>query len=117
MNSFRRNEYGSSPPTRGDSSSYSSRGIHGRWESRSSGRSDKESDSQSDWDSGKALDKSLCCYWYNSSVQTYFFRGFIYFLFCFVLFYVRLKLCLEFFFFLCGIIRVSPEELLLVVNI
>lgn len=51
LNSFRRNEYGSSPPTRGDSSSYSSRGIHGRWESRSSGRSDKESDSQSDWDS------------------------------------------------------------------
>lgn len=48
-NSFRRNEYGSSPPTRGDSNSYS-RGVHGRWESRSSTRSDKDSDSQSDWD-------------------------------------------------------------------
>ncbi|KAK9279611.1 hypothetical protein L1049_013290 [Liquidambar formosana] len=42
---FRRNEYGSSPPTRGDSNNYS-RGIHGRWESRS-----RDSDSQSDWDS------------------------------------------------------------------
>ncbi|RVX10084.1 hypothetical protein CK203_012869 [Vitis vinifera] len=50
---LRRNEYGSSPPTRGDSSN-SSRGIHGRWESRSSGRSEKDSDSQSDWDSGMA---------------------------------------------------------------
>ncbi|KAF2291164.1 hypothetical protein GH714_020449 [Hevea brasiliensis] len=28
-----------------------SRGIHGRWDSRSSGRSDRDSDSQSDWDS------------------------------------------------------------------
>lgn len=52
LNSFRRNEYGSSPPTRGDSTGYN-RGIQGRWESRSSGRSDRESDSQSDWDSGK----------------------------------------------------------------
>ncbi|KAK2650212.1 hypothetical protein Ddye_017701 [Dipteronia dyeriana] len=50
MHSFRRNEYGSSPPTRGESGNYS-RGIHGRWDSRSSGRSDKDSDSQSDWDS------------------------------------------------------------------
>ncbi|KAA8516089.1 hypothetical protein F0562_019268 [Nyssa sinensis] len=48
--SFRRSEYGSSPPTRGDSSSYS-RGIYGRWENRSSGRGDRDSDSQSDWDS------------------------------------------------------------------
>ena len=53
LNSFRRNnDHGSSPPTRGDSTSYN-RGIHGRWESRSSGRSDRESDSQSEWDSGK----------------------------------------------------------------
>lgn len=51
MHSFRRNEYGSSPPTRGDTNSFS-RGIHGKWESRSSGRSDKDSDSQSEWDSG-----------------------------------------------------------------
>lgn len=51
--SFRRNEYGSSPPTRGDVANYS-RGTHGRWDSRSSGRSDRDSDSQSDWDSGKA---------------------------------------------------------------
>ncbi|KAL9385400.1 hypothetical protein Peur_022410 [Populus x canadensis] len=48
--SFRRNDYSSSPPTRGDSSNFS-RGIHGRWDSRSSGRSDRDSDSQSDWDS------------------------------------------------------------------
>ncbi|XWS35825.1 hypothetical protein CRYUN_Cryun20dG0029200 [Craigia yunnanensis] len=50
LSGYRRNEYSSSPPTRGDSGNYS-RGIHGRWESRSSGRSDKDSDSQSDWDS------------------------------------------------------------------
>ncbi|KAF8033290.1 hypothetical protein BT93_D2022 [Corymbia citriodora subsp. variegata] len=50
LQGFRRNEYGSSPPTRGDVSNYS-RGIHGRWDSRSSGWSDKDSDSQSDWDS------------------------------------------------------------------
>ncbi|KAH7513076.1 hypothetical protein FEM48_Zijuj12G0158100 [Ziziphus jujuba var. spinosa] len=50
LNSFRRSEYGSSPPTRGDLLSFS-RGVHGRWESRSSGRSDKDSDSQSEWDS------------------------------------------------------------------
>ncbi|KAK7295135.1 hypothetical protein RJT34_18039 [Clitoria ternatea] len=48
MHNFRRNEYGSSPPTRGDSFS---RAIHGKWETRSSGRSDKDSDSQSDLDS------------------------------------------------------------------
>ncbi|KAJ4832409.1 hypothetical protein Tsubulata_031410 [Turnera subulata] len=47
---FRRNEYGSSPPTRGDASNYS-RCIQGRWDSRSSGRSDRDSDSQSDRDS------------------------------------------------------------------
>uniref|UniRef100_A0A803NXD3 Uncharacterized protein n=1 Tax=Cannabis sativa TaxID=3483 RepID=A0A803NXD3_CANSA len=50
LNSFRRNEFGSSPPTKGDSTGYN-RGVQGRWESRSSGRSDKDSDSQSDWDS------------------------------------------------------------------
>ncbi|KAL6128656.1 hypothetical protein ACLB2K_072011 [Fragaria x ananassa] len=49
-NSFRRNDYGSSPPTRGDAASYS-RPLHGRWESRSSGRGDKDSDTQSDKDS------------------------------------------------------------------
>ncbi|TKY65401.1 hypothetical protein E2542_SST08259 [Spatholobus suberectus] len=48
MHSFRRNEYGSSPPTKGDSFS---RGVHGKWETRSSGRSDRDSDSQSEWDS------------------------------------------------------------------
>ncbi|KAJ7951186.1 Serine-rich adhesin for platelets like [Quillaja saponaria] len=47
---FRRSEYGTSPPTGGDMTGYS-RGIHGRWETRSSGRSDKDSDSHSDWDS------------------------------------------------------------------
>uniref|UniRef100_A0A5B7A9G5 Uncharacterized protein n=1 Tax=Davidia involucrata TaxID=16924 RepID=A0A5B7A9G5_DAVIN len=50
LQSFRRSEYGSSPPTRGDSSNYS-RATYGRWENRSSGRSDRDSDSQSDWDS------------------------------------------------------------------
>ncbi|KAJ6729526.1 CHORISMATE SYNTHASE [Salix viminalis] len=48
--SSRRNDYSSSPPTRGDSGNFF-RGTHGRWDSRSSGRSDRESDSQSDWDS------------------------------------------------------------------
>ncbi|KAK8693556.1 hypothetical protein V6N13_071134 [Hibiscus sabdariffa] len=47
---YRRNEYSSSPPTRGESGNYS-RGIHGRWDSRSSGKSDRDSDTQSDWDS------------------------------------------------------------------
>ncbi|XP_047150508.1 uncharacterized protein LOC124822539 isoform X2 [Vigna umbellata] len=51
MHSFRRNDYGSSPPTRGDSFP---RGVHGKWETRSSGRSDKDSDSQSEWDSDSA---------------------------------------------------------------
>lgn len=51
--SYKRNEYGSSPPTRGDFSSYS-RGVHGRWEGRPSARSDKDSsDSQSDLESGR----------------------------------------------------------------
>ncbi|KAK6918328.1 hypothetical protein RJ641_016750 [Dillenia turbinata] len=51
LQSFRHDSYGSSPPTRGDSS-YNPRGIHGRWESRSSsGRSDKDSDTQSDRES------------------------------------------------------------------
>ncbi|WRX07622.1 hypothetical protein QQP08_000109 [Theobroma cacao] len=50
LSGFRRNEYGSSPPTRGDSGNFS-RGIHGRWDSRSIGRSDRDNDSQSDWDS------------------------------------------------------------------
>lgn len=49
LHGYRRNEYGSSPPTRGELGNYS-RGIHGRWDSRSSGRSDKDGDSQSDWD-------------------------------------------------------------------
>lgn len=38
-----------------------SRGIHGRWDSRSSGRGDRDSDSQSDWDSGKSSDKIGVC--------------------------------------------------------
>lgn len=51
---FRRHEYSSSPPTRGDMNSHS-RGVHGRWESRSSGssaRSDRDGDSHSEWDPG-----------------------------------------------------------------
>ncbi|OMP00341.1 hypothetical protein COLO4_12765 [Corchorus olitorius] len=50
LSGYRRNEYGSSPPTRGDSGNYS-RGNLGRWDSRSSGKSDRDGDSQSDWDS------------------------------------------------------------------
>ncbi|KAL3814810.1 hypothetical protein ACJIZ3_016078 [Penstemon smallii] len=50
LQGFRRNEYGSSPPTRGGSGNYS-RGNYGKWESRSSGRSDRDTDSQSDKDS------------------------------------------------------------------
>lgn len=50
LNSFRRNEYGSSPPSRAETSNYSRR-IHGKREIHSSGRSDKDSDSQSDRDS------------------------------------------------------------------
>ncbi|KAL4586098.1 hypothetical protein LXL04_010729 [Taraxacum kok-saghyz] len=49
LQGFRRNDYSSSPPTRGDSSTYS-RGTYGRWDSRSSGWSDKDGDSQSDLD-------------------------------------------------------------------
>ncbi|KAJ8749050.1 hypothetical protein K2173_013495 [Erythroxylum novogranatense] len=51
---YRRNEYSSSPPTRGEVGNYS-RGTHGRWDTRSSGRNDRDGDSQSDWDpdSGK----------------------------------------------------------------
>ncbi|CAI9768880.1 unnamed protein product [Fraxinus pennsylvanica] len=51
---FRRNEYGSSPITRGDSDSYS-RGIYGRRGSQLSGQNDQDSDSKSsrDSDSGR----------------------------------------------------------------
>lgn len=48
---FRRNDYSSSPPTRGDSSTYS-RGVYIKWDSRPSLRSDRDPDSQSDRDSG-----------------------------------------------------------------
>uniref|UniRef100_A0A2P2LWL8 Uncharacterized protein LOC105642935 isoform X2 n=1 Tax=Rhizophora mucronata TaxID=61149 RepID=A0A2P2LWL8_RHIMU len=47
---FRHNEYGSSPPSRGDISNYSW-ASHGRWDSRFSRKSDWDSDSQSDRDS------------------------------------------------------------------
>ncbi|XP_038681624.1 uncharacterized protein LOC119982368 isoform X3 [Tripterygium wilfordii] len=50
LHGFRRTEYGSSPPTRGETSSYS-RSIPGRWDSRSTGKTDRDSDSQSDRDS------------------------------------------------------------------
>lgn len=52
LQGFRRGEYSSSPPTRGESGNHS-RGIY-RWDSRSSARSDRDSDSQSDKDSGVA---------------------------------------------------------------
>ncbi|CAN1237378.1 hypothetical protein LINGRAPRIM_LOCUS1865 [Linum grandiflorum] len=47
---YKRPEYGSSPPTRGDSSNFT-RGIHGRWDNRSSVRSERDSDSQSELES------------------------------------------------------------------
>ncbi|KAK9074261.1 hypothetical protein SSX86_006858 [Deinandra increscens subsp. villosa] len=53
LQGFRRNDYSSSPPTRGDSSNFS-RGGYGRWDSRSSGWSDKDGDSQSDTHSDSA---------------------------------------------------------------
>lgn len=49
--SLRRNDYSSSPPTRGELGS-NSRGIHGRWEGRSGGWNDKDGDSHSDRDPG-----------------------------------------------------------------
>ncbi|XP_023730803.1 uncharacterized protein LOC111878521 isoform X1 [Lactuca sativa] len=49
LQGFRRNDYSSSPPTRGDSSTFS-RGVYGRWDNRASGWSDKDGDSQSDLD-------------------------------------------------------------------
>ncbi|XP_076907792.1 uncharacterized protein LOC143564380, partial [Bidens hawaiensis] len=45
--SRRNNDYSSSPPTRGDSSSFSQ---YGRWDGRASGRNDKDGDAQSDVD-------------------------------------------------------------------
>ncbi|KAI3818553.1 hypothetical protein L1987_12363 [Smallanthus sonchifolius] len=55
LQGFRQNDYSSSPPTRGDSGSFS-RGGYGRWDNRSSGWSDKDGDSQSDMhpDSGRS---------------------------------------------------------------
>ncbi|XP_022025660.1 uncharacterized protein LOC110926212 isoform X3 [Helianthus annuus] len=55
LQGFRRNDYSSSPPTRGDSSNFS-RGGYGRWDNRSTGWSDKDGDSQSDThpDSGRS---------------------------------------------------------------
>ncbi|XP_042502847.1 uncharacterized protein LOC122080046 isoform X2 [Macadamia integrifolia] len=53
LQSFRCSDYGSSPPTRGDSSNYS-RGCQGRWDIRSSDSNDKDADSQSDWNSDVA---------------------------------------------------------------
>ncbi|KAE8693843.1 Ribosomal L5P family protein [Hibiscus syriacus] len=50
FSSYRRNECSSSPPTRGESGNYF-RGIHGRWDCRSSGKIDRDGDTQSDWDS------------------------------------------------------------------
>ncbi|KAL3649574.1 hypothetical protein CASFOL_005977 [Castilleja foliolosa] len=47
---FRRNDYSASPPTRGDAGNYS-RGVYGKWDSRSCLPSDRDSESQSDKDS------------------------------------------------------------------
>ncbi|KAG6582631.1 hypothetical protein SDJN02_20900 [Cucurbita argyrosperma subsp. argyrosperma] len=50
FSSFRCNEHGSSPPSRAETANYSRR-IHGKRDVHTSGRSDKDSDSQSDRDS------------------------------------------------------------------
>ncbi|XP_075519060.1 uncharacterized protein LOC142553049 [Primulina tabacum] len=50
LQSFRRSQYDSSPPAQGDSGNYS-RSINGKWESRSSGRSDRDNGSQFERDS------------------------------------------------------------------
>ncbi|KAK8974257.1 hypothetical protein V6N11_034625 [Hibiscus sabdariffa] len=47
LSGYRRNEYGTSPPTRGDSGNYS----RGRWDTHPGGRNDRDSDSQPDRDS------------------------------------------------------------------
>lgn len=57
---YRRNEYGSSPPARGDPNNYN-RGIHGRWDNRSSARSDKDTDSQCSQDSGTDQRQPIYC--------------------------------------------------------
>ncbi|KAJ0682641.1 hypothetical protein HanPI659440_Chr16g0649681 [Helianthus annuus] len=49
LQGLRRNDYSSSPPTRGDSSNIS-RGAFGRWDNCSSGWGDKDGDAQSDLD-------------------------------------------------------------------
>ena len=52
---LRRNDYSSSPPTRGELGS-NSRGTHGRWEGRSGGWNDKDADSShSDRDPGSLI--------------------------------------------------------------
>ncbi|KAG9134095.1 hypothetical protein Leryth_004777 [Lithospermum erythrorhizon] len=47
LQGYKRSEYNSSPPTRGDSGTYA-RSSYGRWDTRSSGPSDQDSDSHSD---------------------------------------------------------------------
>ncbi|KAK9147406.1 hypothetical protein Scep_006163 [Stephania cephalantha] len=61
---FRRGEYGSSPPTRGDSANYSRE----RWDTHSSGSNDKDGDSQSDRDSdfGRRYGNQSRRSWQNS---------------------------------------------------
>uniref|UniRef100_A0A2P2LWM0 Uncharacterized protein LOC105642935 isoform X2 n=1 Tax=Rhizophora mucronata TaxID=61149 RepID=A0A2P2LWM0_RHIMU len=62
--SFRCDEYGSSPPSRGDISNYS-QVTHGRWDRRSFGKSDRDSDTRSDWesDSGRHYGNLPCRSW------------------------------------------------------
>lgn len=64
LQGFRRNEYGSSPPARGDSGSNYSRGLN-RWDSRSSGRSDTDSQSDKDSDSGRRYGNQYRRSWQN----------------------------------------------------
>ncbi|KAF8087150.1 hypothetical protein N665_0596s0004 [Sinapis alba] len=56
---LRRNDFSSSPPTRGELGSNSRGTTHGRWEGRSGGWNDKESHSQTDRDSERGRRSGL----------------------------------------------------------
>lgn len=64
LQGFRRSEYGSSPPTRGDWGNFS-RESHG-WDTRSSGRSNTDSQSDKDSDSGRRYGNQSRSPWQSS---------------------------------------------------
>ncbi|GAB2291038.1 hypothetical protein Dimus_025294 [Dionaea muscipula] len=63
LQGFRRSDYGSSPPTKGDVGNYS-RATH-RWDSRSNGQSETDSQSDKDSDSGKRYGNQSRRPWQN----------------------------------------------------